>query len=152
MRLTFCTHTSLFYLFYCDNNVHAHLIFAHLRSCAKCAKICTARKFRNNKGPSIKYVRTYGGWVGSTLLYITIAYYMQKKKGGRGVQIACKIAYVLNGRPPMTSLLPDDPRIVANTFNVLITLISLLFIHFLLHHRNILHRPILIYFVALCNQ
>ena len=48
----------------------------------------------------------------------------------------------------MTSRLPDDPRIFLNTFNVLITLICLLFIHFLLHHRNILHRLILIYFVA----
>ena len=38
-----------------------------------------------------------GGWVGSSLLYIFIAYYMQK--GGWWVQIACKIAYVLNGRP-----------------------------------------------------
>ena len=37
-----------------------------------------------------------GGGV-SSLLYISIAYYMQK--GGEGVQIACKIAYVLNGRP-----------------------------------------------------
>ena len=34
---------------------------------------------------------------GSTLLYISIAYNMQK--GGEGVQIACKVAYVLNGRP-----------------------------------------------------
>ena len=47
-------------------------------------------------GPSIKYVRTWGGG-GSSLLYISIAYYMQK--GGGWVQIACKIAYVLNGRP-----------------------------------------------------
>ena len=36
--------------------------------------------------------------MGSSLLYISIAYYMQK--GGGWVQIACKIAYVLNGRPP----------------------------------------------------
>ena len=34
---------------------------------------------------------------GSSILYISIAYYMQKE--GEGVQIACKIAYVLNGRP-----------------------------------------------------
>ena len=34
---------------------------------------------------------------GSSLLYISIAYYMQK--GGGWVQIACKIAYLLNGRP-----------------------------------------------------
>ena len=38
-----------------------------------------------------------GGWVGSSLLYIFIAYYMQKGDGW--VQIACKIAYALNGRP-----------------------------------------------------
>ena len=44
-------------------------------------------------------VRTHlGGEGGSNLLYISIAYYMQK--GGGWVQIACKIAYVLNGRPP----------------------------------------------------
>ena len=45
-------------------------------------------------------VRTHlggGGVGGSSLLYISIAYYMQK--GGSGVQIACKLAYVLNGRP-----------------------------------------------------
>ena len=34
--------------------------------------------------------------MGSSLLYISIAYYMQK--GGGWVQIACEIAYVLNGR------------------------------------------------------
>ena len=38
--------------------------------------------------------------MGLCLLYISIAYYMQK--GGGWVQIACKIAYVLNGRPQMT--------------------------------------------------
>ena len=37
------------------------------------------------------------GGEGSSLPYISIAFYMQK--GGEGVQIACKIAYVLNGRP-----------------------------------------------------
>ena len=36
---------------------------------------------------------------GSSLLYIPIAYYMQQR--GEGVQIACKIANVLNGRPCM---------------------------------------------------
>ena len=35
--------------------------------------------------------------MGSSLLFISIAYYMQK--GGGWVQIACKIAYILNGRP-----------------------------------------------------
>ena len=35
--------------------------------------------------------------MGSSLLHISIAYYM--RKGGGWVQIACKIAYVLNGRP-----------------------------------------------------
>ena len=38
-----------------------------------------------------------GGGGGSSLLYIAIAYYMQKGDGW--VQIVCKIAYVLNGRP-----------------------------------------------------
>ena len=38
-----------------------------------------------------------GGGGGSCLLYISIAYYMQK--GGKGVQRACQIAYILNGRP-----------------------------------------------------
>ena len=47
-------------------------------------------------GPSINYVRTWGGGGGSSLLYISIAYYMQKV--GEGVQIACKIAYVINLR------------------------------------------------------
>ena len=37
---------------------------------------------------------------GSSLLYISIAYYMQKE--GEGVQIACEIAYVINGRPQLT--------------------------------------------------
>ena len=36
--------------------------------------------------------------MGSSLLYISIAYYMQK--GGGWVQITCKIAYVINGRSP----------------------------------------------------
>ena len=35
--------------------------------------------------------------MGLSPLYISIAYYMQK--GGGWVQIACKIAYVLNGSP-----------------------------------------------------
>ena len=45
-------------------------------------------------------VRTHlwGGGGVESLIYISIAYHMQK--GGEGVQIACKIAYVLNGRPP----------------------------------------------------
>ena len=49
--------------------------------------------------PLITYApRERGG--GSSLLYISIAYYMQKKKrGGGSVQIACKNAYVINGRP-----------------------------------------------------
>ena len=37
-----------------------------------------------------------GVWGGSNLLYTSIAYYLQK--GGGWVQIACEIAYVLNGR------------------------------------------------------
>ena len=39
---------------------------------------------------------------GGGLLYISIAYYMQKMK--EGVQIACKIAYVIDGRPPRYTL------------------------------------------------
>ena len=45
-------------------------------------------------------VRTHLGGEGgrcSSLLYISIEYYMQI--GVEGVQIACKIAYILNGRP-----------------------------------------------------
>ena len=42
---------------------------------------------------------THLGGGGSGLLYIPIAYYMQK--GGRGFQKACKIVYVINGRPFM---------------------------------------------------
>ena len=47
-------------------------------------------------GPSIGYV----GDGGDVSLYISIAYYKQpkQKKRGGGVQIACKIAYVLNGK------------------------------------------------------
>ena len=40
--------------------------------------------------------------MGSSLLYISIAYYMQKRGGW--VQIACKIAYILNGRSPIENL------------------------------------------------
>ena len=47
--------------------------------------------------PFSMYAPRGGGRGGSRLLYISIAYYMQK--GGEGVQIACKIAYILNGRP-----------------------------------------------------
>ena len=48
----------------------------------------------------------YAAWGrGSSSRYISITYYMQKGVcvcGGRGVvQIACKIAYVLHGRPRM---------------------------------------------------
>ena len=47
--------------------------------------------------PFSTYTLRGGGVVGSSLLYISIAYYMQKGVGW--VQIACKIGYVLNGRP-----------------------------------------------------
>ena len=48
--------------------------------------------------PLITYApRGGGGGGGQSLLYISIAYYMQK--GGEGVQIACKNSYVINGRP-----------------------------------------------------
>ena len=44
-------------------------------------------------------LRTHvGGGGGAILLYISIAYYMQKGRG-KGVQRACKNAYVINGRP-----------------------------------------------------
>ena len=39
---------------------------------------------------------------GSSLLYISINHYMQK--GGEGVQIACKTACVINGRPQILPL------------------------------------------------
>ena len=45
MWLHFCAHTSQFYLSYYDNDFHSHQIFAYLRPCAKCAKICTAQTF-----------------------------------------------------------------------------------------------------------
>ena len=38
-----------------------------------------------------------GGGAVKSLIHISIAYFMQNE--GKGVQIACKIAYVLNGRP-----------------------------------------------------
>ena len=37
------------------------------------------------------------GGGGSSLLYLSIAYFMQK--GGGWVQTACKIVYILNGSP-----------------------------------------------------
>ena len=50
--------------------------------------------------PLITYAPRGRGGVGGGggLLYISIAYYMQKMK--EGVQIACKFAYLINGRPP----------------------------------------------------
>ena len=45
--------------------------------------------------------------MGSSLPYISIAYYIQKGVGW--VQIACKIAYVLNGRPLVGIPLPNIP-------------------------------------------
>ena len=45
--------------------------------------------------PLITYVPKGRG--GSSLRYISIVYYLLK--GGEGVQIACKIAYVINGGP-----------------------------------------------------
>ena len=50
----------------------------------------------NQRGlPLITYAPRGRG--GVSLPYISIAYYIQK--GGEGVQKACKIAYVINGRP-----------------------------------------------------
>ena len=43
----------------------------------------------------------FGGWVGSILQYISIAYYMQKV--GRWVQIACKICLHTKWKAPMAS-------------------------------------------------
>ena len=48
-------------------------------------------------GPPFSAYASRGGGVNPGLLYISVAYYMQKKGGW--VQIACKIAYALNGRP-----------------------------------------------------
>ena len=54
--------------------------------------------FFNGGLPFSTYAPRGGGeGGGSSLLYISIEYYMQK--GVEGVQIACKIAYILNGRP-----------------------------------------------------
>ena len=63
-------------------------IITRLRSCSVIEAISNTLCTRSRRGR--------GGGV-SSLLYIYIAYYMQK--GGEGVQIACKTAYVLNGRP-----------------------------------------------------
>ena len=57
----------------------------------------TLNEFLTIRGLPFSTYASSGGWVGSSLLYISIAYYMQK--GGGWVQIACKIVYVLNGRP-----------------------------------------------------
>ena len=53
--------------------------------------------------PLITYTPTGRGG-GSSLLYISIAYYIQKV--GKGVKKACQNAYVINGRPPGNSILP----------------------------------------------
>ena len=73
--------------------------------------------------PFSTYTPKVDGWGQSSLLYISMAYYMQKVVGS--VQIACKIAYVLNVRPlspfampvlPTTPLLPlDSPAAVSQT-------------------------------------
>ena len=39
------------------------------------------------------------GGGGTSILYISITYYMQKKGGESGVKKACKNVYVINGRP-----------------------------------------------------
>ena len=41
-----------------------------------------------------------GGGGGVSLLYISIVYYMQKGGGWVQIEKVCKIAYVLNERPP----------------------------------------------------
>ena len=55
--------------------------------------------------PLIKYAPREGGGGGSSLLYISIVYYMQK---GGGVQIACKMAYVIDGRPLIWRMSDSD--------------------------------------------
>ena len=63
--------------------------------------VSPAGRKRRRKWPRGLPLITYAPWGeggGQSLLYISIAYYMQK--GGEGVQIACKNAYVINGRPP----------------------------------------------------
>ena len=55
-------------------------------------------------GPSINYVRTLdgGGRGVKPLIHFSYTYHMQKgaeEEGGGGGQIACKNAYVINGRP-----------------------------------------------------
>ena len=59
--------------------------------------VVVVRKYAFRGLPLITYAPR-GRGVGSSLLVlcVSIAYYMQK---GGGVQIACKIAYVINGRP-----------------------------------------------------
>ena len=58
---------------------------------------CILNSLKTEISPSLHTLfSTYaprGGGGGSCLLYVSIAYYRQK--GGEGVQIACKIAYVL---------------------------------------------------------
>ena len=47
-----------FYLSYNDNNFHLHQISSHLKPCAKCAKICIARKdLQYHRGGRWYYVR-----------------------------------------------------------------------------------------------
>ena len=66
----------------------------NLLSRAGCGLIDTETVLHYIRGlPLSTYAPRGGG--GSSLLYICIAHYMQKG----WVQIACKIAYVLNGRP-----------------------------------------------------
>ena len=51
--------------------------------------------------PLTTYAPRGRGGGGSSLLYISIAYHMQKV--GEGVQKPCTNAYVINGRPLMVS-------------------------------------------------
>ena len=48
-----------------------------------------------SSGPSINYVRTQGEGVKPSIHFYCVLH----AKRGEGVQIACKIAYVINGRP-----------------------------------------------------
>ena len=44
------------------------------------------------------------GGGGASLLYISVAYYMQMGGGVEGVQRACINAYVINGRPHIITI------------------------------------------------
>ena len=81
------------------------LMIGKINDASNCIKVRISPAIANQDNTGNVLLRglpfsTYalGGWVGSSLPYISIAYYMLKR--GRWVQIACKIAYILlKGRP-----------------------------------------------------